>query len=135
MTREIKFRAWDKKNKIMFQVQRISFNSYGIQQEILLKVGHELDRSWVELMQFTGLKDKNGKEIFEGDIIEFTHLDKEFKNEIMVVIWGEKDCGFYAENPSCSTNSHGIDCCNLQTIKGKVIGNKFEDSHLLKNGK
>lgn len=58
MSREIKFRIWDKINKKWLK----HFNAN------LLNIG---DLSNVELMQYTGQKDKNGKEIYEGDILKY----------------------------------------------------------------
>ena len=62
MNREIKFRIWDKKSGMW--LNRFNAN--------LLNIG---DLSNVELMQYTRIKDKNGKEIYEGDIV-LIQIDK-----------------------------------------------------------
>ena len=64
--REIKFRAWDTEKKIMYYIdlyEYMSFNEEAQDDMITLNARNN------GLMQYTGLKDKNGKEIYEGDIV------------------------------------------------------------------
>lgn len=75
--------------------------------------------------QYTGFKDKNNKEIYEGDILRFDGVD------IMYVAWDKEYTGFSLIEPTGHVASAGLG--NWTTEDTEVIGNIFENKELLKS--
>ena len=121
--REIKFRAWDKKNKKWLQADQISeyYAVYSFVDSKDKEWGFEMLGQDIELMQFTGLKDKNGKESFESDLVKR-------EGEIGVIIWDKIEARFriIIEN-SYPTRNYPLDSSLFE-----VIGNIYENPNLLK---
>lgn len=124
-----KFRAWMKSLKWMCDVTNISFDSKFVdicQQgdtERYTEMSVEFDE--VKLMQSTGLKDKNGKEIFEGDIVDY-------KGRKAVIKWHGSYASFiYIFVDELQKRVAGWSPLYLAYFHFEVIGNKFETPEFL----
>lgn len=157
--RTIKFRAWDKKNKVMiFDNDKVSDypNSelyVNLNGEIRIIMGESLrgncggkdlhDVPWgndnCELNQFTGLTDKNGKLIFEGDIIK---TDKNIHCEVR---WDNKKSHFDVryvnkwdlrnKKPGKTFNFYLYKSLIWAAERGVVVGNVYENEYLIDHNK
>lgn len=121
---KLKFRAWDKLNNEMYVVEQINLNrgefesiGYGI---TFLRGADE-----VILMQSTGLKDKNGKEIFEGDIVK---MSKDVYSEPIYYEVVRHSGGAYR----LESKQHGCELW-LRHTDCEVVGNIYENPDLLED--
>lgn len=126
--RALKFRVWNKDEGAMYDVRGFEFSD-GISKVIVEKDDEliELLPEEVKIMQFTGILDSDGTEIFEGDIVKVLGMD----NQLFGYIWHN---GFYH-----TINLHNVaGTDNWPIFKQEniipldVIGNMWENSNLLK---
>ncbi len=119
--REIKFRAWDKETKSMSPPR--SLQDICIMKDTLADFA--IMDGKLEFMQFTGLLDKQGKEIYEGD---FQLLDYGRGKRIASVGWSGKDaCFVYLTLKDGFLHA----CREVDAKMNEVIGNIYENPELL----
>jgi hypothetical protein len=109
--RDIKFRAWVRQQNKMLPPATIP--------EICKS--YSMPLYWAEMMQFTGLRDKNGKEIFDGDIVKIDWKDSRYNPVISVVKWDEQEAAF----------DFGGGTASEVSWSHEVIGNIYESPELL----
>ena len=122
-----RFRAWHKTWEEMGKVKRIRFDDEGNVTTVLFR-GRELGTNThadeIELMQSTGLCDKEGTEVFEGDI-----LHHQIQTEFTFIVKYDKDKGcWYGDGLS---RTYRIDIAKRFLPYYKVIGNIYENQELL----
>lgn len=123
-----KFRAWDKISKKMFPVMMIDFVQSYVMIEEINGLLCERDFDDVELMQYTGLKDENGREIYEGDVVRYECC---FESYVEEVIYDDKHCNFGTIDKDEKTFSFDVLISDFDVDCFEVVGNKYENLELL----
>lgn len=132
--REIKFRAWDVSKSYMindFQIKR-NFQCVITQDSSYCRDSE--DMYGYEVMQYTGLKDKNGVYIYEGDIIN----DQFGRDQLHIVFWDVYKSCFSVKDAKYNAmmeiyHQRPISICPETTTNGIVIGNIHENPELIKD--
>ncbi len=140
----IKFRVWDKEEKCFLNIYSIGFDGYGNAEYVYVFDDNDsasepplfVDDKNLVLMQYTGLKDKNGTEIYEGDILHWQDLselsDGTLKDNVRV-FWDDEYLRLSIETLSKIKAIEKLyDYSDIEEIE--VIGNIYETPELLEVG-
>jgi len=148
--RDIKFRAWDKEKRIWISNGEIEYsiseNTLTVIPNTIEHIGDSVHDNYVAerfaVVQYTGLKDKNGVEIYEGDIIDFDVFLGGGVSTLLKVVYSAPS--FKVVGISFQTNFVGTSS-RIKFMDGEinpgdlevyeVIGNIYENPELLKEGK
>lgn len=139
--RKIKFRAWDKEDKVMRMVTSINFTT-GIYQAYQntkgkrVRKAHSMGLSVI--MQYIGLHDKTGREIFEGDILSYKNINSIGPSTHWVsynILISYAEGGFVAKLLSSERDTKETmvleePICEYDLTEFIIIGNAYENPEL-----
>ena len=125
--REIKFRVWNEDTKEMLEIQKHSFKT-----NKSMPYGWNMQYEFDGLMQYTGLKDKHGKEIYEGD------LCKSYNGYIQEVVWKDNSWMYkmkvnkkYQGEAYVEIVYSSMGDTSHRNFGDEIIGNIYENPELL----
>ena len=139
--RELKFRVWDKANNRYLRRDSTGIDNLG--NIIDFENCDEDDRGVHNVRvlgkndmgftteQYTGLHDKNGKEIYEGDILSIPHRKDKKKDKLYTVVWHKT----HARLNFANTNGEFGEISIGKIMRSQIVGNIHENSELLENKK
>lgn len=140
--KEVKFRAWDSEANIMIYSDHRTRKLYDVYYGFEMNESGSLECRWEgdfseshvldggildNIMQYTGLKDKNGVEIYEGDIVEYELFGREKR---MTIEYDQESASF----KYCIAGEVKFTFDSGNNERMSVIGNIYEHKHLLKGG-
>ena len=119
-----KFRAWDKFDKVMRDVTLLDYNHnfVGYSYPVFMK-----STMHMELMQSTGLFDRNGQEIFEGDVVRQVRTQPTTENETITGVVTMIEGAWLIVNDNEQLASY----LWSETDENEIIGNVYENKELL----
>ena len=140
--RTIKFRAWDYENNQMLDVQELNFEDcfYDGGMQIRTTMYNDyFDYREMPLMQYTGLHDENGKEIYEGDIVNMHYFFENYDSSSLGAYEDEteetgiiriNEYGVYLENKRGEI-FYLVNYVQEPEEELKILGNIYENKELL----
>ena len=134
--RTIKFRAWITEAKQMIEHNVIDFNDFLHKTNLDGSINPSYCGDDDILMQFTGLHDKNGKEIYEGDIVSYQSIIQNYEDDDCVNPRYYRTPQYETKTHNCIVKYIGNQFTIMDNSKWnelKIIGNIYENSELLNN--
>lgn len=129
MNREIKFRGWNKEKRKMYGNVHFAYDHL---KDIPATTFGEIvtyQDEW-DAMQFTGVKDKNGKEIYEGDILNSLYRN-DGRTGTYQVLWNDGGACFYGRRHG-KHQQISVFVTPSDWTRCEIIGNVWENPELLK---
>lgn len=126
--RDIKFRAFDNEKMVQWPEWAITFHGQ-LLKEYAPNFEYLTGTAIPPIMQYTGLKDETGREVYEGDLITNHGVTNDMKQRIFEIVW-VKDTAKFAAWDAGARMKTSVDDWDMRRCE--IIGNIYENPELLK---